>query len=166
MLKEKCIDDIGNIFHMIGRDWMLVTAASGGRVNTMTASWGCAGILWNRPVCVCFIRPQRYTYELIEGSDVLSMSFFGGERRRELAICGAESGRNCDKFALTGLTPAYSGDTPYISEAGVVLICRKLYADDLKGECMLVPELQSHYMLRDYHRMYVCGIEKVLADEK
>ena len=54
-----------NFFTRIGEDWMLITAANAkGEVNTKPASWGCAGILWNKPVAICFIRPQRYTSAL------------------------------------------------------------------------------------------------------
>lgn len=38
----------GDVFTMIGKEWMLVTAEKDGRVNTMTASWGGMGILWNK----------------------------------------------------------------------------------------------------------------------
>ena len=46
---------------------------NGEKVNTMTASWGGTGILWNKPVAFIFIRPQRYTYELIENDDTWGM---------------------------------------------------------------------------------------------
>ena len=39
-----------NPFHMIGKEWMLVTAEKDGKVNTMTASWGGVGIMWGKPV--------------------------------------------------------------------------------------------------------------------
>ena len=39
-----------NIFDMIGTQWMLVTAGNKEKVNTMTASWGGAGIMWGKPV--------------------------------------------------------------------------------------------------------------------
>ena len=35
---------------MIGKEWMLITAEKDGKVNTMTASWGGMGILWNKKV--------------------------------------------------------------------------------------------------------------------
>ena len=46
----------GDVFTMIGKEWMLVTAEKDGRVNTMTASWGGMGILWNKKVAYIFIR--------------------------------------------------------------------------------------------------------------
>ena len=55
-----------NFFEAIGKEWMLVTAGTKDKYNMMTASWGCLGWLWNKPVAVMFIRPERYTHELIE----------------------------------------------------------------------------------------------------
>ena len=157
-----------NFFSRIGEDWMLITAANAeGKINTMTASWGCAGILWNKPVAICFIRPQRYTYAFTEDSDTLSLSFFpAGEYRDALRYCGTKSGRDGDKLAATGLTAKKTaGGTPYVGEANLVLICRKLYADDLKENCFIDPEMLKHYAAKDYHRFYICEITEVLVKE-
>ena len=48
-----------NVFSMIGEQWMLVTAGTAERCNTMTASWGGLGVLWGKPVATVYIRPQR-----------------------------------------------------------------------------------------------------------
>ena len=153
-----------NVFKLIGDDWMLITASDGTTVNTMTASWGTAGILWNKPVCICFIRPQRYTYEIAERTDRLSFSILDKSYRKALSYCGSHSGRDGDKFAASGLTPAYAEDgTPYVAESRMVLLCRKLYADDLREGCFLDPTLLSNYAAKDYHRFYVCEIEKILV---
>ena len=56
----------GNPFQMIGKDWMLVTAKHGDKVNTMTASWGGVGVLWGADVVYLFIRKTRYTKEFID----------------------------------------------------------------------------------------------------
>ena len=47
-----------NPFHMIGKEWMLVTAEKDGKVNTMTASWGGLGVMWGKNVAFVFIRPM------------------------------------------------------------------------------------------------------------
>ena len=39
-----------NPFTRIGSDWMLITAGQPGDMNTMTASWGGAGVLWTKNV--------------------------------------------------------------------------------------------------------------------
>ncbi len=155
-------------FDCIGKDWMLIGATDGEKPNVMTASWGTLGVLWNKPVAVCFIRPERHTYSLVEASDRLSLSFFDGEAHRAaLSYCGRASGRNEDKFAGAGLTPAFSErGVPYPAEASAVLLCRKLYADDLKETAFLDSSLLSHYASGGFHRMYVCEIEDVLVREE
>ena len=50
-----------DIWDLIGKQWMLVTAGPADEFNTMTASWGGIGWLWNKPVAFVFIRPERYT---------------------------------------------------------------------------------------------------------
>ena len=57
-----------NPFEAIGKDWMLVTAGTREKSNTMTASWGGVGVLWNKPVAFSFLRPlagQRWTNFII-----------------------------------------------------------------------------------------------------
>ena len=73
-----------NAFDLIGKEWMLVTAGTEDKFNTMTASWGGVGILWNKPVAFLFIRPERYTHDFIEENDRLTLSFYGEEYRKAL----------------------------------------------------------------------------------
>ncbi len=156
--------EVDAIFDRIGKDWMLITADNGKTVNTMTASWGCCGILWNRPIAVCFVRPQRYTFEILEGTDTFTLAFFDEEHRDALRYCGRESGRNGDKFAACGLTPIRTDrGAAYPAEATLVLVCKKLYVQDMKEECFLDPTLLSHYEKKDYHRIFVGEILEALV---
>lgn len=151
-----------NLFRLIGRDWMLITAAApDGRYNTMTASWGTAGVLWNKPVAICFVRPQRYTDEFIRQSDRLTLSFFGEEMRDALKFCGANSGRDCDKAAATGLVPLTleSGGVSF-AQAKLIFDCRRLYAGEIRPEALLDPALMANYPDKDFHHVYVCEIEQ------
>ena len=160
-------EEFSSLFDRIGNDWMLITASDGECTNSMTASWGCFGILWNKPVAVCFIRPQRYTFGLTERADHLSLSFFDREYHKALAYMGAHSGRDGDKYAATGLH-IYEDEngTPYVAEAHTVVLCKKLYAGQLQKEAFLVPEIVAkHYPEGDFHRMYVCEIEQILVRE-
>lgn len=151
-----------NLFRLIGRDWMLITAATpDGRYNTMTASWGTAGVLWNKPVAICFVRPQRYTDEFIRQTDRLTLSFFGEEMRNALKFCGANSGRDCDKAAATGLVPLTleSGGVSF-AQAKLIFDCRRLYAGEIRPEALLDPALMANYPDKDFHHVYVCEIEQ------
>ncbi|MBQ9112358.1 MAG: flavin reductase family protein [Clostridia bacterium] len=154
--------ELGNALRMIGKEWMLITAKDGEKVNAMTASWGCMGVLWNKPVAVGFIRPQRHTYGLAEAQERISLAFLGEDRREALNICGSKSGRDCDKLMLAGLCAEDFDGVPVIREAEVILICRKLYADDLREGAFIDSTLLSNYKNGDYHRMYVWEIEKAL----
>ena len=160
--KEIAPEELGNAMQMIGKDWMLIVARdeAENKVNGMTASWGFFGVMWNKNVAVCMIRPQRYTYGLAEREDRLSISFFSEDYRDALRLCGTKSGRDLDKLAASGLHTEELDGVSVVSEADTVLICRKLYAGDLTREGFLDPSLLSHYKQEDYHRMYVCEIEK------
>ena len=157
------VGELGNAMEMIGKEWMLITAddKEKNKVNAMTASWGCMGVLWNKNICVCFIRPQRYTYGLVEDADRFSICFLGSEKeyRSALAVCGRESGRDTDKLEKCGLHTELIDGVSVISESKTLLVCRKLYVDDLKESYFIDKELLSHYE-NDYHRIYVCEIEK------
>lgn len=153
-----------NVFSMIGDKWMLVTAtAPDGSYNTMTASWGGLGVLWNKKVAFVFIRPQRYTAEFSESGDTATLSFFGEEYRKALSFCGSHSGRDCDKIAETGLTPVKGdGGEVYFAEAELVLKCKKLYRDELREGAFVCPELLDNYKNKDFHIVYVYEITEVL----
>lgn len=152
-----------NPFDLIGKDWMLVTAGNEAKFNTMTASWGGVGVLWNKPVCFVFVRPSRYTYEFTESCDTLSLSFFDESKRDVLKLCGSKSGREIDKVKKCGLTPLFTEDgCVAFEDARLVLCCKKLYTEDLKEERFLDPELLKNYASGDYHRVYVCEILSIM----
>lgn len=160
--KEISPYELENAMKLIGKDWMLITANDGenGRVNAMTASWGTLGVLWNKCVCTAFIRPQRHTCSLVEKEDRISFAFLGEEYRSALTLCGRESGRDGDKLLRAGLSTAIIDGVPCIKEARLLLVCRKLYAQDIEEECFIDKDLLSNYAQKDYHRMYICEIEK------
>ena len=154
----------GDAFTMIGKEWMLVTAEKNGKVNTMTASWGGVGILWNKHVAFVFLRPQRYTKEFVDANDFLTLSFYDESYRKKLSYLGTVSGRDEDKIKGADLHVAYEHEVPYFEEANTVLVCRKLYAQNLKEECFIDKDLiLKNYPQKDYHMMYVVEIEKVLV---
>lgn len=152
-----------NFFKRIGSQWMLVTAGDSNAFNTMTASWGGTGILWNYPVAFSFIRQSRYTLEFLNANDYYTLSFFGGEHMKELSFCGKHSGRDLDKIDATGLTPVWDGPAPYFAEADLVLVCRKLYRQTMSADCFLDKEpVRRWYADNDWHEIFVGEIVTVL----
>lgn len=149
-------------FEMIGKDWMLITAGDKESYNTMTASWGGLGVIWNKNVVFAFVRPQRYTIEFMNNSEYFSLSFFDEEYRNALAYCGKYSGRDVDKAKECNLTPDFSQNAPYFEEANTVLVCKKLFVQDMTEDCFIDKSLLSNYENNDYHRVFVGEIVKVL----
>lgn len=157
------IDD--NVFKMMDKDWMLVTAGTRDHVNTMTASWGHLGIMWNLPVAICYIRPQRYTFDFANEHDYYTLSFFEEKDRKILQFCGTKSGRDHDKIRETGLIPLETdAGNIYYEQARLVLECRKIYQDDMKADHFVRPEIaKKNYPKNDFHRFYFGEIINVLS---
>ena len=93
----------GNVFDMIGKQWMLVGAEKQGKINAMTASWGGLGVMWGKNVAFVFIRETRYTKEFVDNEETFSLSFFGEEKREMLGYMGKISGRDEDKIEKSNL---------------------------------------------------------------
>ncbi len=145
-----------NVFQSIGEDWMLITAGTRDRFNMMTASWGGWGVLWNRKICFCVIRPQRYTRCFVEENRTFSLSFFTPKYRPALEFCGSRSGREVDKVAACGLTPVeLHPDVLGFAESRLILGCRKIYYQDLDPNHFLDATIEKLYPNQDYHRMYI-----------
>ncbi len=147
----------GNVFHMMAEQWMLITAGDSQKLNTMTAGWGALGVLWGKPVAICYVRPQRYTFQFMERERFYSLSFYGEEYRKQLQICGTKSGRDIDKVRATGFTTAFADcGAPYFEEADLVIICKKLYSEDIVPDRFVDSTLEEKwYPDRDFHKSYV-----------
>ena len=136
--------------------WALITAGNEESFNTMTASWGGLGEIWNKDVCFIFIRPQRYTYEFTEREDYFTVSIFPEEYRKALAFCGRNSGRDDDKIKETGLTPVKFGESMGFEESEITLLCKKLYIQDIDPKGFIDETIDGTcYPDKDYHRMYI-----------
>lgn len=156
-----------NPFKVIGKQWMLITAGDQEKCNTMTASWGSLGVLWNKNISTIYVRPQRYTVEFLDKCDYYSLCLFGDAQRPALNYCGSHSGRDVDKIKETGLTVLYDEKAPYFAEATDVLICRKLYCQKIDPNCFIDQSIhEANYPNPDYHKVYTGEIVKVLTKVK
>lgn len=153
-----------NAFSTIGKDWLLITAEVEGKVNTMTASWGGLGVMWHKNAAFIFIRPQRYTKEFVDGSSHLSLCVLEDGLRKELNYLGTVSGRDESKIEKAGLTVRREDGVPYFDQSRIVLLCRKLFSQQLDPNCFVDVTIEPKiYPNKDYHYMYVCEVEKVLV---
>ena len=147
----------------VAKGALLTVRRENGDVNTMTVSWGGAGILWGREVCFIFVRPERYTFEFCQESDVFSLSFFGDEKKELLTFCGTKSGRDVDKIKRFGLKYSVRDGACIFDDASISVICSKLYAQDLEKECFTKDIAGSFYSSGGYHKMYICEIKDIIV---
>ena len=165
MQKEINIRELkDNFVKMISNDWALLSAGKDNDFNTMTVSWGGIGELWNKDVCFVFVRPLRYTYEFMEKNDYFSLSFFGGEYKKELGVRGSKSGRDIDKMKETGFTPISIGESTGFKEAKITVYMKKLAYQDMKPEGFIEDSIMNNYKDNDFHRVYVGEIIKVIVE--
>ncbi|SBV92455.1 flavin reductase [uncultured Dysgonomonas sp.] len=162
--KEINIKDFSPNPFEIKDKWMLISAAKpDGTVNTMTASWGSFGIMWNKEVVFIVIRPQRFTREFVESSESLSLTFFDDSYKKALAYLGKASGRDEDKITKAGLSVAMDNDVPYFEQAERVIFAKKLFVQRIEEAAFLDEKIIDRwYPEKDFHYLYIAEITKVL----
>lgn len=157
-----------NFFRLISKEWMLVTAGNCEKFNTMTASWGGTGFLWNKPVVFIFIRPERYTYEFIENNPCFTLSFLGEANKAIHKVCGSKSGRDTDKISETGLQP-YPTENGNIlfRQARIGIECKKLYTTVVEKDQLVDPEIFDKWYgdQGGLHKMYIAEILNLWIEE-
>ena len=146
----------------------LLTAGDKTGCNTMTIGWGQLGSIWNVPACTVYVRPERYTYQFMEKSGYFTVSIIPSDRRDIARVCGSKSGREVDKAAECGLSVSYAeGDAPYFEESELVLVCKKLYAQDLDDSHITDggPIEKFYGKAGNWHRMYIGQVVAAYANK-
>ncbi|KOF58019.1 MULTISPECIES: flavin reductase [Clostridium] len=168
MFKEVEIKELQfNPFTKIGNEWMLITAGTKEKFNTMTASWGGLGVFWGVNTVTVYIRPQRYTKKFVDTNDTFTIAFFDEKYKKALGLCGSVSGRDTDKVKEAGLTPYFVDDTAAFEEASMIMVCKKLYHHTMSPEDFDAKENDAKiYKDKDYHTIYIAEIKKVLEKIK
>ena len=122
--------------------WVVGTYDADGRPNVMTASW--AGICCSKPPCLnVSLRKATYSFAALEERRAFTVSIPSQEQAKEADYFGKASGREADKFAVTGLTPqrAETVDAPYVDEFPLVLECRIIHDLEIGLHTLFVGEI-------------------------
>ena len=167
LVKKDILEIKDNVFDLIGKQWMLVTAGNMDSFNTMTASWGGMGVLWNRNVATIYIRPQRFTLEFVHANDYFTLCFFDEGYKDVLRYCGSHSGRDVNKIENTGIIPIQTSlGNVVFKESSLILECKKIYMDRLKEKNIndkLIHDLI--YPSQDYHFMFIGEIVNCMVNK-
>ncbi len=165
-ITAESVNPLAKSFSEFAQYGVLVTAGHGtakGEWSTMTASWAMAGYLWNRPMAALFIRPQRYTAEIADMEDYLTVSFLDWKDEKmlhALQVCGTVSSRDGKKAEAAGLTPIIHDDGIMgFEEAQLTVSCRKLYYSRFDSDLFLDPQvIIDCYPQKDFHYVYFCEL--------
>jgi flavin reductase (DIM6/NTAB) family NADH-FMN oxidoreductase RutF len=121
---------------------MVGTYDNAGKPNLMNAAWG--GICCSDPPCVTVsLRKARHSYDSIMERKAFTVGIANEAKMTEADYVGIASGRDADKFAVTGLTPVRSElvDAPYAEEFPVVLECRLLHTLEIGIHTQFIGEI-------------------------
>ena len=163
-MKEISVNGLDfNPWDKIGKEWFLLTSGDEKGFNTMTASWGFSGVMWGKNTFITVVRPTRYTYDFMEKNELFTASFFDEKYRKALSFCGSHSGRDCDKMKETGLTPEFIDGTTAFKEAKLVLVCRKIYAQDMDVS-LLAEDVKPANGSDPIHKQYIGEIIKAYIE--
>ncbi|MDR1762447.1 MAG: flavin reductase [Dysgonamonadaceae bacterium] len=133
-VKDKSFDELfteiaptdltDNVFKLVGQDFTVITAGVEADYNSMTASWGGVGIMFNEPVTWCFLRASRYTLVYIQKEKKYTMSYFPERYKEDVLFFGSASGRDSDKMKRHKLTAVTTpeGSVSY-KEARLIIEC-------------------------------------------
>lgn len=128
---------------------VLVTCGDDEQSNMLTVAW--AGTVCTNPAMLSIsVRPERFSYDIIRRSMEFTVNLTTATMARATDLAGVRSGRDCDKWALTGLTP----------EPGVAVACPSIAESPLSIECKV-----RRIIPLGSHDMFLADVVNVRADE-
>lgn len=129
---------------------VLVSCGDAAHSNIITVAWT-GTICTNPPMCYISVRPERYSHKLITDTMEFTINLTTASMAKATDLAGVRSGSDCDKWALTGLTP----------EPGRMVACPSVAESPLSIECRVkeVVRLGSH-------DMFVADVVNVRADNR
>lgn len=113
-----------------------------GKANMMAAAWG--GICCSRPPSVCVaLRAATYTHGAILARKAFTINIPSEQHAVEADYVGIASGRDVDKFAVTGLTATRAElvDAPYIEEFPVNVECKLSHVVEIGLHTLFIGEV-------------------------
>ncbi|NDW09294.1 flavin reductase family protein [Dysgonomonas sp. 520] len=163
------VSNISDNLFLINDKWMLVTGGNESSFNTMTASWGGFGTIWQKPIAFMTIRDSRYTFEFLQREPVYTISFYEEGYKDKLQTLGSKSGRDSDKIKEVGLTPLKmpSGAMAF-EEAYMIIECKKLLSQPIDPKNITDKTVADQWYSKEpgVHNLYFGEIVGVWKKDK
>ena len=112
--------------------------------NVLTIAW--TGIVNSAPPkTYVSIRPSRYSHQIIKNSGEFVINLTNKPLLKATDFCGVKSGKDCDKFALCGITAKQSFDVaaPSIAESPISIECKVTDIIELGSHDMFLADIVS-----------------------
>lgn len=123
---------------------MVSVAGKNQKPNIITVAWA-GTICTNPPMVSISVRPERYSYSLIEETKEFVINLTTEKLVKACDYCGVVSGRDVDKFREMQLTPLEVEGcvVPAIAESPVNIACRVTEKKVLGSHHMFLAEVIS-----------------------
>jgi len=143
--------------------FLITCAGKDGQPNAIAIAW-LTPVSVNPPLLAFAIRPQRYSYELLQENPAFVVNAMAYAQAVDVLFCGRYTGRNVDKFATANLTPvdAQAVNAPAIAEALAHVEC-EVEAEYEAGDHIIVvgrvvaASANADVMMDDAHRDIVAA---------
>ncbi|MDP6347775.1 MAG: flavin reductase family protein [Dehalococcoidia bacterium] len=121
-----------------------------GRPNIITLAW--AGVVCSEPPQLGIaVRPSRHSHAMLRRSGQFVVNIPSQDLLHSTDVCGTISGRDQDKFALTGLTPlpATKVEAPLLAQCPVNLECLLRHRLALGSHDLFIGEVVAYHVRND-----------------
>ena len=125
---------------------LITSRGKDGKTNIFTAAW-VSQVAMSPPHVAVAIRSSRFSFSLIEETGEFGVNLPTAKLAREVDICGNTSGRDTDKWELTGLTQEEQVKTsvPLIQECPVNLECKVVHRIELGTHFLFIGEVLARH---------------------
>jgi flavin reductase (DIM6/NTAB) family NADH-FMN oxidoreductase RutF len=132
----------GNVLSPVPAVLVSCGATRGWKPNLITIAWT-GNVCSEPPMLSISVRPERYSYQIIDTTREFVVNVPSLGQAKAVDWCGVVSGRNEDKFAGAGLTPApaLKVGCPIVLECPLNIECRVRKSLQLGSHTMFVAEV-------------------------
>ena len=127
--------------------------------NSMTIEWGSLGVAFKKPIFTVYVKPDRYTYEVMEKSDIFTVNFIERKLMKKFAVYGTKSGKDINKEEEAGTHIKFMDKGITFDEAVEVYVCKKM-AKSVIDEKSMDPYIKELY--RNNVKVYRTEVPHVL----
>lgn len=112
--------------------------------NLVTVAWT-GTLCTSPPMCYISLRPERYSFDIISRTRAFVINLTTPDMVDETDFCGIKSGRDIDKFSVTGLTPVPASvvNAPLILQSPLNIECAVTDIIPLGSHHMFMAEVKA-----------------------